>query len=334
MMARGPAHAVTTLRRRRLLLGAAGLLAAPLARAQRRVYRIGVPFVPPRSAVEHLVVAFEESAKAHGYSVGKDVALEYRFAEGNMERIPDLIHGLLSNKVDILVTGTNPHTRVAKAATRDVPIVMWVGTDVVGQGLVASLSRPGGNITGLTWDVGGEVIAKRLQLLKDAVPGISRVAGVFDGPNEEAPSFRDEMRKAAAPLGISFTWLRVPDDLERVFSAALRERAQALFLTGGAWMFARRTQIVELAARHRLPVSYYDAAFVDSGGLMSYAPNLPSLIRGTWKYIDRIIKGAKPGDLPIERPTQLELVINLKAARALGVEIPRSLVLRADRVIE
>lgn len=334
MTARGPAHAVTTLRRRRLLLGAAGLLAAPLARGQRRVYRIGVPFVPPRSAVEHLVVAFEESAKAHGYSVGKDVVLEYRFAEGNMERIPDLIHGLLSNKVDILVTGTNPHTRVAKAATRDVPIVMWVGTDVVGQGLVASLSRPGGNITGLTWDVGGEVIAKRLQLLKDAVPGISRVAGVFDGPNEEAPSFRDEMRKAAAPLGISFTWLRVPDDLERVFSAALHERAQALFLTGGAWMFARRTQIVELAARHRLPVSYYDAAFVESGGLMSYAPNLPSLIRGTWKYIDRIIKGAKPGDLPIEQPTKWGLVVNLRTANALGLRIPGGVLVRADEVIQ
>jgi putative ABC transport system substrate-binding protein len=320
--------------RRRLLLASAALLAAPLARGQRRVYRIGVPFGPRRSGVEHLVAAFEGGAAAHGYSIGRGILPEYRFADGNLERIPELIQDLLRSKVDILVTGTNPWTRAAKAATRDAPIVMWVGTDVVGQGLVASLSRPGGNITGLTWDVGGEVIAKRLQLLKDAVPGISRVAGVFDAPNEEAPSFRREMQSAAAPLDISFTWLRVPDDLERVFAAALRERAQALFLTGGAWMFARRTQIVELAARHRLPVSYYDAAFVDSGGFMSYAPNLPSLIRGTWKYLDRIIKGAKPGDLPIERPTQLELVINLKAARALGVELPRSLVLRADRVVQ
>ncbi|MGH8668584.1 MAG: ABC transporter substrate-binding protein [Burkholderiales bacterium] len=325
---------MTALPRRRLLLAASALFAAPLARAQRKVYRVGALFGPPRSGVEHLVAAFEEGAAAHGYSIGKDLLPEYRFADGNLNRIADLIHDLLRSGVHILVTGTNPWTRAAMAATRDVPIVVWVGTDVVGQGLVASLSKPGGNVTGLTWDVGGEVIAKRLQLLRDAMPRISRVAGVFDGPNEEAPSFRNEMQKAAAALGLSLSWLRVPDDLDRVFAAALREGADAMFLTGGAWMFARRAQIVALAARHRLPVSYYDAAFVDSGGFMSYAPNLPGLIRGTWKYIDRIIKGAKPGDLPIERPTQLELVINLKAARALGVEMPKSLVLRADRVVE
>ena len=325
---------MNALRRRHFLLGLAGLLVAPSAYAQRKVYRIGAPFAPPRSSVEHLVAAFEAGAKAQGYQIGRDVIFEYRFADGHLERIPDMIQDLLRAKVDVLVTGTNPHTRAAKAATRDIPIVMYVGTDVIGQGLVASLARPGGNVTGLTWDVGGEVISKRLQLLKEAVPKVSRVAGVYDALNEEAPAFRDEMQKVGAPLGLEFVWARVPDDLDRVFAFAARERADAMFLTGGAWMFARRTEIAELAAKHRIPVSYYDAAFVDAGGLMSYAPNLPSLIYGTWKYIDRIIKGARPGDLPVEQPTKLDLVINLRTAKALGIRLPRELLVRADRVVE
>jgi putative ABC transport system substrate-binding protein len=302
--------------------------------APRKVYRIGAPFGPARSSVEHLISAFEEGGRAHGYANGVNVVLEYRFADGNLERIPEMIQDLVRSKVDILVTGTNPHTTAAKAATRNIPIVMWVGTDVLGQGFVASLAKPGGNITGLTWDVGNEVIGKRLQLLKEAAPKITRVAGVFDAPNEEAPVFREEMQRVGAGLGLNFIWLRVPDDLERTLAAAVRQRADALFFTGGAWMFARRAQVVELASRHRLPASYYDAAFVDSGGLMSYAPNLPGLIRGTWKYIDRIIKGASPGELPVEQPTRLDLVINLNTARALGLSIPQTLLLRADRVIE
>jgi len=325
-----------TASRRRFLLASGALLGAPLARAQpaRKIYRIGVPFGGPRRSLEHLVAAFETGLRDYGYVEGRDVAIEYRFgAGGDMSQVGELVRDLVRSKVDILVTGTNPTTLAAKAATRDIPIVMWVGTDVLGQGFVASLAKPGGNITGLTWDVGSEVVGKRLQLLKEAVPGIRRVAGIFDA-NEEAPVFRDEMQKAASGLGISLAWLRVPDDLERLFAAAVRERADAVFLTRGGWMFTRRSQIAELAAKHRLAASYYDAAFVDAGGLMSYAPNLPGLIRATWKYIDRIMKGAKPGDLPVEQPTKLDLVINLKAARSLGLAMPQSLLLRADRVIE
>jgi putative tryptophan/tyrosine transport system substrate-binding protein len=318
------------------LLASSALASAPRAwgQASRKVTRIGAPFGAPRRALEHLVEAFESGMRDYGYVNGRDVVLEYRFGDGDMSRMPELIRELLGSKVDILVTGTNPTTTAAKAQTGDIPIVMWVGTDVVGQGYVASLARPGGNVTGLTWDVGGEVVGKRLQLLKEAVPGITRVAGVYDAPYEEAPVFRDEMQKVASGLGIDLVWQRVPDDLEGVFASIVRARADAIFPTGGGWMFVRRREIAELAAKHRIAASYYDAAFVDVGGLMSYAPNLPGLIRGTWKYIDRLIKGAKAGDLPVEQPTRLDFVMNLKAAKALSLTIPRGVLLRADRVIQ
>jgi putative ABC transport system substrate-binding protein len=328
--------------RRRALLGAAGAVALSLpfgtfAQAQRRrPYRIGVPFGSARESVAHLVAAFEEGMRDYGYVGGTDVAIEYRFGVGaaDMSRMGEFMRDLVRAEVDLLVTATNPSTAAAKAATRNIPIVMWVGTDVVGQGFVSSLAKPGGSITGLTWDVGGEVVGKRLQLLKEAVPAIRRVAGIYDAPHEEAPVFREEMQKVASPLGVSLAWLRVPDELERLFAAAVRERADAIFPTGGGWMFSRRREIVALAARHRLAASYYDAAFVDAGGLMSYAPNLPGLIRSTWKYIDRIMKGARPGDLPVERPAKLELVLNLKAAKALGLAVPQPILVRADRVVE
>jgi len=325
-------------RRGVLALAGAAALAPAWALAQqrtRRVFRVGVPLGNSRQEIAHLVEAFEAGLRDYGYVEGRDVVLEYRFGvDGDMSKVGGLVQDLVRSSVDILVTGTNPTTAAARAATSDIPIVMWVGTDVIGQGFAATLARPGGNITGLTWDVGGEVVGKRLQLLKEAVPKITRVAGMFDAPNEEAPVFREEMQRVASGLGISLIWQRVPGDLERIFASAVKEGADAIFPTGGGWMYARRAQIAELAARHRLPASYYDAAFVDSGGLMSYAPNLPRLMRGTWKYIDRIVKGAKPGDLPIEQPTQLDLVINLKAAKTLGLTIPRPLLLRADRVME
>jgi putative ABC transport system substrate-binding protein len=324
--------------RRRLLglLGGSFAAAALPAFAQQagKIYRIGLPIAAPRASLEHLLAAFEESLRDYGYVNGKNIVIDYRFGDGKLEGIPELVQDLLRSKVDILVTGTNPTTSVAKAATRSVPIVMWVGTDVIGQGYVASLAKPGGNITGLSWDVGPEMVGKRLELLKEALPQISRVAALVDMPFEEAPVYRQHMQKVAALLRMEMLWFDVTDDFERTFSAAVGARADAIFPTGGARMWTRRAQIVELAAKHRLAGSYYDAAFVDAGGLMSYAPNLPSLIRGTAKFIDRIIKGAKPGDLPVELPTKLDLVINLKAAKALGVTIPHSVLVRADRVIE
>ena len=327
---------MNSAKRRQFLLAAGALLAAPLARAQQagRVYRISwLAMNNPLEMAPHLVEALREGLRELGYVEGRNLVIEFRSAQGKPERLDAVAAELVRSQVDVIVTGVNFATHAAKRATKTIPIVMTVGTDVVEEGFVGSLARPGGNITGVTWDVGVDVMAKRFEFLKEAVAKLDRIAVLWD-PGQDAPGFKRAIEEGGKAVGATLIWPEVSDDLEPAFNMAVRERAQALFTGGGARLFRMRKRVVELAAKHRLPDTHYDSAFVDEGGLMSYAPNLPGLYRGAAKYIDRILKGAKPGDLPVEQPMRIDLVINLKTARTLGLKIPQSLLMRADRVIE
>ena len=324
-------------RRRQFLVAAGTLLAAPLLRAQapERKRKIGLILTLVRKEVEDFVQAFESGMREHGWVNGKNLAIEYRFAEGKLERIPALAAELQKLGVELIVTGTNPLTVGARDATSGIPIVAAIATDVISKGLAVSLARPGGRITGITWDVGADVYAKRLELLKEAVPNISRVAILFDPIYEGSPdAVRGGIERAAGVLRISLVWPEVSDDVDAMFAAILRDRANAVYLVGGARTFGLRARLAESALKHRLPMIGHASQQVDAGGLMSYSPSGLSSFRDAARYVDKILKGAKPGDLPIEQPTRFELVINLKTAKALGITVPRSILLRGDRLIE
>ncbi|HEX9875015.1 MAG TPA: ABC transporter substrate-binding protein [Gammaproteobacteria bacterium] len=321
--------------RRQFVLATSALLTAALARAQTagKVHRVTFLGVVPPQTFQHLVTALTEGLRALGYVEGRNLVLEWRHAEGKMERFPGLASEVVRDKPDVIVTGTNPGTHAAKRATQTIPIVMIVGTDVVGEGFVTSLGRPGGNITGLTWDVGVSTMAKRFDFLKEALPGLSRVAVLWDA-GADAPAFESAIKEGAASVGLKLIWLKVTDDLEPLFAEARRAGAEAIFTGGGARLFRLRKEVVALAARYRLPDSHYSGEFVEAGGLMSYAPNLPDMFRRAATHIDKILRGAKPAELPVEQPTRIDLLINLKTAKALGLALPNRLLLRADRVIE
>ena len=267
---------------------------------------------------------------------GKNIFIEWRHAEGNADRLPSLAAELLRLNVEIIVTNGPYSTRAAKAATVTIPIVMAAVGDPVGDGIVASLARPGGNITGLS-SVGPELSGKRLELLKEIVPKLSRVAvfGSSNNPNT-AGSLR-ELDLAAGALKVKLQYLDVvsPKDIETAFRAASKGRADAvLFLVAGGVASGHRTQIVDLAVKSRLPVIYGSQAIVEAGGLMSYGVANLDLDRRVTYYVDKILKGAKPADLPVEQPTKFELVINLKTAKQIGVAIPQKMLGRADKVIK
>lgn len=321
--------------RRRFLLATGGLLAAPFTRAQqpRRIYRIAYLSASPRPTFSSVYDAFIQGLSDLGYVEGKNLVIEHRSAEGKPERLPQLAADLVHAKVEVIVTGTNIVTRAAWQATKSTPIVMTVGTDVIGEGFAASLAKPGGNVTGVTWDVGVEVMAKRFEFLREAMPRLSRIAVLWD-PGQDAPAFKGAIEQGGKAIGATLIWPEVTDELEPAFETAVREGAEALFTGGGPRLYRLRKKVVELAARHRLPDTHYDSAFVEAGGLMSYAPNLAGMFRRAAVYVDKILKGAKPGDLPIEQPTRLDLVINLRTAKALGLTIPPSLLIRADKVID
>lgn len=326
---------MSMVRRRQFLIAAGGLLAAPFAHAQRppKVHRIGWLSFGAKPA-PHLIGALMEGLREQGYVEGQNLVIEIRAAKGEAALLPAAAKELAQSNVEVIVTSINPVTLAAMQATTSIPIVMAVGTEVVAQKIVASLARPGGNVTGVTWDAGPELAGKRVQLLKEAVPGISRMAILWDRQGEGIAGFGPAIDTAAAARGLSVRWVEFKDDLESAFEEIARERADALCAFGGSRLFARRAQIAQLAAKHRLPDAYYSAEFVDAGGLMSYAPNRAGLFRNAAKYVARILKGAKPADLPVEQPTKFEFVINLKTAKALGIAIPQSVMLRADRVIE
>ena len=270
---------------------------------------------------------------------GRNVVIEYRDAEGKLERLPALAAELVALKVDVIVAPGTPQALAAKQATRTVPIVFAVAGDPVGSGLVTSLARPGGNVTGLS-SVTSDLVGKCLEQLTQVVPGVSRVAVLWQ-PGGFGERAEKDMQKAAEVAGrtlgvrLQFVEARRPADIDRAFSEMTRARAGALtVLGGGTMLFAERRRLVDLAAKNRLPAVYPWKDFVDAGGLLSYGANFPDLYRRAATYVDKILKGAQPGDLPIEQPTKFDLVINLKTAKALGLTIPPSLLQRADQVIE
>ena len=316
-----------------VLILALGLLAAPLpadAQLPAKVPRIGL--IRPGSPPDPFAEAFLQGLRDLGYLEGRTIAIEYRWAEGKPERYPELTADLVRLRVDVIFTTTDPGIHAAKQATSTIPILVLT-TDPVGSGLVASLARPGGNITGLS-TMSPELSEKRMELLMVAFPKVSRVAVLRDA--RQAPTDHRAVEAAARTLGLRLQTLEVRDinDLEPALAAAKRARAGALNILPSGFFSAHRARIVEAVAKARLPAIYEHRDFVAVGGLMSYAPNFPELFRRAATYVDKILKGAKPADLPVEQPTRFELVINLKTAKALGLTIPPSVMIRADQVIQ
>jgi putative tryptophan/tyrosine transport system substrate-binding protein len=325
--------------RRTFLTTIAGLVAAPLrAEAQpAKVFRIGILGTYPPTAPEfaHLWEAFAQGLRERGYEEGQNLAIERRFVEGKVERLPELAAELVRLNVSVIVAGGQPPPVAAKRATATIPIVMTNFSDPVGLGLVTSLSRPGGNITGLAL-LTVELVGKQLQLLKEAVPKVSRVAFLTNPSNPGAALQLRDAETAARSLGLQLQVLEAqrPDELAAAFAAMDRERAGAVLLPGDSLFFYYRAQIADLAIKSRMPALFAPKEFAEAGGLMAYGANIADLYRRAATYVDRILKGANPADLPVEQPTKYDLVINLKTATALGLTIPRSLLQRADQVIE
>lgn len=330
--------------RRAFLLGATlGLVLAPRAadaQSTRRPMRIGVltglgsKFDPETSATHHALV---EGLREHGLLVGRDVVIEFRGAGGRPEHLPRLAVELVALKVDVIVTtGTQP-TLVAKGVTSTVPIVMLGAADPVATGLVASLAHPGGNVTGLGVNF-AELSAKRVQLLQEAVPKLGRVAVLWNATFKSMALGFKEIEVAAPMLGVTIQSLRAegPQDFEAAFAAMRRERPGGLVVLFGPITDRDLPRLVEFTLKQRLPAVFegFVQQAVDAGGLMSYGTSAPDLARRAGGYIDKILRGARPADLPVEEPTKFELVINLKTAKALGLTLPASLLVRADRVVE
>ena len=286
----------------------------------------------------HMTEAFRQGLRDLGYVDGRSVVIEYRDAEGKYDRLPARAAELVALKVDVIVAADTPAALAAKQATRTLPIVFIGAGDPVTIGLVTSLARPGGNVTGLSL-LAPELVGKRLELLKQAVPGVGRVAALwqpgFVGERTEKDMLK-EVEVAARALGVrlQFVEVRGPADFDRAFSDMTRARADALTVLGSAMFANERRRVVDLAAKNRLPGVYGFREYVDAGGLMAYGPNVADLFQRAATYADKILKGAKPGDLPVEQPTKFELVLNLKTAKALGLTIPQSVLVRADQVIE
>ena len=325
--------------RRRLVIAlGAGALAAPLASfAQQqpaKVARIG--FLGAGYAIGQMapVEALRASLRDLGYVEGKNIFIEYRWADGKYDRLPDLAAELVRLKVDVLVTYGTPGTRAAKQATTTIPIVMATSGDAVAVGLVASLARPDGNVTGLTF-FDPELSAKRLELLKEAMPRLTRVAVLLNPDNPAKGPSLQAMGITAKSLkvGLQQFDVRGPNEFERAFSAMAKGRVNAVWIHQDPMLYANIKVIANLAAKQRLP-SIGFPEFAEAGGLIGYGVNFLELYRRAAVFVDKILKGAKPGDLPVERPTKFELVINLKTAKALGIKIPQTLLQRADKVIE
>ena len=305
------------------------------AQQPTKIPRIGLLFTATPSAAAARIEAFRQGLRELGYVEGKNILIEQRYAEGQLNHMNELAAELVRLKVDVIVTIGPAATRPAKEATTAIPIVMGVDDDPVGNGFVASLARPGGNITGLA-SLAPEIGGKQLELLKEIVPRLSRVAvlGTSTQPGN-AQSLR-EAEVAAGALAVKLQYLDVlsPKDIEPVFRTASNGRAEAVLVLRASVFFSHRKQIVDLAAKRQLPAMYYTTEYVEEGGLMTYGVSITDLFRRAATYVDKILKGARPAELPIEQPTKFELVINLKTAKALGLTIPPSLLARADQVIE
>jgi putative ABC transport system substrate-binding protein len=320
------------------LLGGAAA-AWPLAvRAQQpgKVSRVGFLGTSSLSLERPLVDAFVQKLRELGHVQGATIAIEYRWAEGQDGRLPDLAAELVRIKPDVIVTTGTPGTLAAKRATTTIPIVFASSGNPLNTGLVASLARPGGNVTGFTIS-GPELEGKRLQILKDAVPALSRVAVLWNSANPGNSDFYQLVRAAAAALRLTLrpvVEVRRIDDFNDAFSTIAVAKPDAMIVLADRFLLAHRTDIVNFASTSRKPTIYAYREYVDAGGLMSYAPNDLEQFRRAAVYVDNILKGAKPADLPVQEPTKFELIINLKTARSLNLEIPRDLLLVADEVIE
>jgi putative ABC transport system substrate-binding protein len=309
---------------------------APLpawAQLPAKVYRIGyleTGVVRPRPWE-----AFRERLRELGYVEGQTVVFETRWADGQIDRLPGLAAELARLEVDVVVTAGSPAARAAKNTTTSIPIVMATGGDPVGLGLVASLARPGGNVTGLT-TLSRELSGKRLEMLREALPRVSRIGMLWHRTSDIDALTRRETEEAARTLGIPLKAHGVdgPDGFDRALSAIVADRAGAVLVATSPMFFGHRRQLADLAVKHRLPIMFAFREYAEAGGLMAYGPSYAELFRRAAGYVDKILKGAKPADLPIEQPTKFELVINLKTVKALGLTIPQSVLLRADEVIQ
>jgi len=321
-----------------LIVLALGIFAVPLtADAQQpvKVPRIGLlsPSSPSGAAPWHQ--AFRQGLRELGWVEGKNISIEYRYAEGRNDRIPDLAADLVRLKVDIIVATTSTETLAAKKATRAIPIVMASAGDPVAGGLVESLARPGGNITGLT-QIAPELAGKRLELLKEIAPKLTRVAVLWNPEGTTSPLAWKESQLPVRELGLQLHSMEVrrSNDFAKAFEDAIRARAGAVAVMPDPLFVSNLRRIADLAAKSRMPSIFHLREFADSGGLMTYGVDRSDMFQRAATYVDKILKGAKPGDLPIEQPTKFQLVINMKTAKALGVTIPPSLLLRANHVIE
>ncbi len=324
------------MRRALLVALAVGMLAVPLAAESQqagKVYRIGYlgggtpePYAPP-------LRAFEEGLRDLGYVEGRNIVFERRYAEGKLERLPGLAAELVQLKVDVIVVGANGPIAAAKRATATIPIVMFNAVEPVEAGFISSLARPGGNITGLSFHPGQEIGGKFLEMLKEIVPRLSRLAILR---HVEAGGGYAALEAAARKLNVTleFVDIRSVDELEGAFATMTRRRAGAFVLVGGPLTYMRRQEIADLALKSRLPGIHFLREYAQAGLLITYGPSLSDLYRRAATYVDKILKGAKPADLPVEQPTKFELVINLKTAKALGLTIPQSVLIRADEVIQ
>ena len=302
---------------------------------QPKVPRIAILVGTKPAAVAARVAAFQQGLREMGYVEGKNIVFEYRYAEGNADREPKIVAELVRLKVDVIVTTGPTVTRAAREATVMIPIVMAQDGDPVASGFVSSLARPGGNITGLS-TLAPEISGKRLELLKEIVPKLSRVAVIGASTEPGNAQFLKEMEFAAVALKLNLQYLNVltSKDIESAFRAAVKERADGVVMLGSQVFNTHRIQIVELAVKSRLPATYTRPEYVEDGGLMTYGPSINDLFRRAATYVDKIVKGAKPADLSVEQPTEFELVINLKAAKQIGLTIPPAVLARADRVIK
>src|SRR5260221_114910 len=318
-----------------LSLGSVSLVAE--AQEATRIGRIGYVSSDLRRGPRHLIEAFLQGLRELGYVEGRNLVIEFRDAEGKIERLPALMAELAEQKVDVIFAPGTQHVQAAQQATRTIPIVFADVDDPVARGFVASLARPGGNITGLA-NLNTDLVGKWLELLKQAVPGVRNVAFLWQPgnlPERARENIAKHAEAAARSLDMRLQFVEVKgEDLERSFSEMSHPRVDAVIVWGGSMMIVERRRVAELAVKNRLAATYPMGEFVDAGGLMAYSPNVADNFRRAAAYVDKILKGTKPADLPVEQSAKFELVINLKTANALGLTIPASLLQRADRVIE
>ena len=326
--------------RRDFLNAAAALFAAPLAvEAQQatKVFRIGYLSAPTRESVQGILDAFLRALRELGWIEGQNVVIEYRWAEGDLERLPSLAEDLVRRNVDVIVTPAASAALAAKHATSRIPIVMIFPNDPIAQGLVSSLRQPGGNVTGTTNIPISDMLGKRLQILKEAVPNATRVAVVYDPTDQLGLSPPMKGLEAVAQslrVKLQYVEARRPEDFDGAFAAMVRQRADAALVAGGTTFLINRTRFNEMALRRRLPTMFSVREGVEAGGFVAYGLNMTDFVGRAAAYVDKILKGGKPADLPIEQPSKFELIINMKTAKALGLTIPKDFLLRADEVIQ